>query len=349
LLQSMTAARMHRIGAELSLDRVKIPAIAPDEVLVDVKASGICHSDINYRLGIAPVGKLLITLGHEISGVVAKTGAKVAGVHEGENVLVHYVVSCGKCLFCRSGHENFCVRYKMMGKDIDGGFAEFVKVPARSIVKIPKMLPFEQAAIMGCAVPTAYHALKRGRSLPGDTVMILGIGGLGVHAIQLARRVFCAGLVVAIDVLDWKLKLAKHLGAQATVNAARQNVPEAIRRITGGRFADVVVDFVGLRRTMEHAIASTAKGGRTVLVGITKDSLHVSPYKTIIGREMEVVGVDDHLRSELVELVRLVQSRKLDLSQSVTHRVTLDTINLGFRILESRREKVVRVVMVNNS
>ena len=349
MLESMIAARMHRIGDELSLDRVRIPAIAPSEVLVDVKASGICHSDINYRNGIAPVGTLPITLGHEISGIVAKTGVRVTGVHEGDKVLVHYVVSCGKCVFCRSGHENFCVHYKMMGKDIDGGFAEFAKVPARSIVKLPEMLPFEQAAIMGCAVPTAYHALKRGRTLPGDAVVILGVGGLGVHAIQLATRIFRAGSVVAVDVLDWKLKLAKDLGAQATVNAAKQDVPEAIGRITDGRFADVVVDFVGHRRTMEQAIASTGKGGRTVLVGITKDSVQISPYKTIIGKEMEVVGVDDHLKSELVELVRLVRSRKVDLSRSVTHRVKLETINRGFRILESKREKAVRVVMLKNS
>ena len=348
MFDSMIAARMHRVGDELGLDRVRIPTIAEGEVLVDVKASGICHSDLNYLNGIAPVGKLPITLGHEISGIVAKTGARVKGVHEGEKVLVHYIVSCGRCVFCRSGLENLCVHYKMMGKDVDGGFAEFAKVPARSVVKIPEMLPFEQAAIMGCAVPTAYHALKRGRALPGDVVAILGVGGLGVHAIQLATRILHVGCVVAVDVLDWKLKLAKDLGAQATVNAAKQNVSEAIGRITSGRFADVVVDFVGQRRTMEQAVASTGKGGRTVLVGISKDSVQISPYKTIIGKEMEVVGVDDHLKSELDELVRLVRSRKVDLSRSVTHRVTLETINQGFHILESRREKAVRVVMLRN-
>jgi len=348
LVESMITARLHIIGAKLSVDRVDVPTIAERDVLVDVKASGICHSDINYRDGIAPVGKLPITLGHEIAGLVAKTGAKVRGVRVGDRVLVHYIVSCGRCSICRSGYENYCAHYQMIGKDVDGGFAEFAKVPARNVVKLPKELPFEQAAILGCAVPTAYHALKRGRVQQGDVVVIFGVGGLGMHAIQLATRIFKAGMIVAVDVLDWKLRLAKHMGAKATVNAAKYDVSKAIGKITDGEFGDVVVDFVGHRRTMEQAIASTGKGGRVVLVGISRDSLQITPYKSIIGRELEVIGVDDHLHSELVELVRLVRARRISLSRSVTHKVTLDTINRGFKILESKREKAVRIVMVKD-
>ena len=307
----MIAARLHRVGAKLSVDRIDVPTIAERDVLVDVKACGICHSDISYRDGIAPVGKLPITLGHEIAGLVAKTGAKVKRVRNGDQVLVHYIVSCGKCAFCRSGYENYCTHYQMVGKDVDGGFAEFAKVPARSIVKLPEALPFEQAAIMGCALPTAYHALRRGRVQLGDIVVIFGVGGLGMPAIQLATRIFKAGMVVAVDVLDWKLRLARRLGANATVNALKNDVPKAVGRITGGEFGDVVVDFVGHRRTMEQAIASTGKGGRVVFVGISRDSLQIAPYKSIIGRELEVIGVDDHLHSELVEVVRLVQRGEL--------------------------------------
>jgi propanol-preferring alcohol dehydrogenase len=237
----------------------------------------------------------------------------------------------------------------MIGKDVDGGFAEYVKVPASSIVKLPEKLPFEQAAIMGCAVPTAYHALKRGRVRPGETVVVFGIGGLGVHAVQLAERVFKAGSVVAVDVLGWKLKLARQLGAKVTVNASTHDVPEEISRITGGSFADVIIDFVGSRESMTQAIASVGKGGRVVLVGISNESVQISPYKTVIGREMEIIGVDDHLKSELVELLRFVRLRKINLTRSVTHRVRLEIINQGFRILESRREKAIRVVVTNNA
>jgi len=340
----MVAARLHTVGEKLSIDHVKVPEIAPDEVLVDVMASGICHSDVNYRKGIAPVSKLPITLGHEISGIIARTGAKVKELRSGDRVLVHYVVSCGRCVYCKTGRENYCVGYRMIGKDVDGGFAEYVKVPARSILKLHPRFPFEQAAIMGCAVPTAYHALRRGRVKQGDTVVLFGVGGLGLHAVQLAAKAFKAGLIIAVDLQDWKLKQARGLGAKETVNAANQNVNETIKKATDGKFADVVVDFVGHETTIEQAISSVGKGGRMVLVGIGAKSIQLSPYETIIGKEMEIVGVDDHLKTELVQLIKLVRNGRLDLSRSVTHKVALEDINDGFEILESNRENVTRIV-----
>jgi 2-desacetyl-2-hydroxyethyl bacteriochlorophyllide A dehydrogenase len=341
----MVAARLHTIGEKLSIDHVGVPEIAPDEVLVDVRASGICHSDINYRNGIAPVGKLPITLGHEISGIMARTGAKVKGLRSGDRVLVHYVVSCGRCIYCKTDRENYCAGYRMIGKDIDGGFAEYAKVPARSILKLPRGIPFEQAAIMGCAVPTAYHSLRRGRMKRGDTVVLFGVGGLGLHAVQLAANAFKAGLIIAVDIQDWKLKQARSFGAKETVNAANQDVSEAIKKATDGQFADVVVDFVGHETTVRQAISSVGKGGRMVLVGIGAKSIQLSPYETIIGKEMEIVGVDDHLRTELIQLIKLVRNGRLDLSRSVTHKVALADINSGFEILESNRENVIRIVV----
>jgi len=341
----MTVARLHRIGKTLSIDRIKIPTIDDTDVLIDVQACGLCHSDMNYRDGIAPVGKIPITLGHEIAGVVAKTGAQVKNLREHDRVLVHYIVSCGKCSFCRTGLENYCIHYRMIGKDIDGGFAEFVKVPVRSVIRLPTGLPFEQAALMGCAVPTAYHALKRGRVQSEEVVVIFGIGGVGIHAVQLAAKCFNAKMVIAVDVLDWKLELARKLGATATVNAAKQDVPKAISRITQGKLGNVVLDFVARNTTMTQAVASSGKGGRVVIVGITRETLQITPYTTLLGNELEIVGVDDHLYSELIELLQLVRKSRISLSRSVTHTVDLDSINQGFEILRSQRERAVRVVM----
>jgi propanol-preferring alcohol dehydrogenase len=236
----------------------------------------------------------------------------------------------------------------MIGKDIDGGFAQYVKVPARSILKLPSGIPFEQAAIMGCAVPTAYHALRRGRVRPGDRVVVFGVGGLGLHAVQLAVKAFKAGLVIAVDIQDWKLKLAKSFGAKETVNSTKQDVVDRIRKATDGRFADVVLDFVGHTKTIEQAISSAGMGGRMVLIGIGARSMQLSPYRTLIGKEMELVGVDDHLRTELVQLIKLVRSERLDLSRSITHTVRFEDINHGFEILEANRENVIRTVMIPN-
>jgi len=340
----MKAARLHRIHKKLSLDRIPVPKISASDVLVDVRASGICHSDVNYRDGVAPVAKLPIILGHEIAGVVAEKGARVKGLEIGDRIVVHYVSSCGRCRYCRSDRENLCVKYEMIGKDIDGGFAEYSCVPATSTVPLPDRIPFEQGAIMGCAVSTAYHALNRGGLKRGENVGVIGVGGLGMHAIQLAKKIFHAGQVVAVDRFDWKLKHAKRFGATDIVNVEKQDAKTAMEKLTDGVFADVVVDFVGHEKTIRQGINLVAKGGRLVIVGIGAKLVTISPYESLIGKEMKIVGVDDHLKSELIQLIDLVRYRKLDLSHSVTHRVALDEINAGFKILEDPIERPIRVV-----
>lgn len=345
MTELMTAARLHQIGERLRLDRVRIPSVGVDDVLVDVRAAGICHSDINYRLGLAQVGKLPITLGHEIAGIVTKVGSKVKGVKQGDRVVVHYVIHCGRCIYCRTNRENYCEKYQMVGKDVDGGLAEYVRVPARSIITLPKAIPFEQGAILGCAVSTAYHALRRGRVGAEDRVVIFGVGGLGIHAVQLAHRVFNAGTIIAVDLFDRKLQLAKQVGATSVVNAACEDPVEVVKKATDGSLADVVIDFVGQNRTISKAIDCVGKGGRVVLVGIGAKEMRLSPYRVMIGKEMELVGVNDHLKTELAQLTRLVGSDKIDLSRSITHEVKLKEVNLGMRILEENIGMPIRVVV----
>lgn len=344
-MEQMKAARLHRIGEKLRIDTVEVPEVGPNDVMVDIRASGICHSDLNYRDGVSPVSKLPITLGHEIAGVISKTGERVKGIRAGDRVCVHYIRSCGNCSFCRAGRENFCNEYRMIGKDIDGGFAEGIAVPASNVLKLPSVVPLEQACILGCAVSTSYHALKRGRIRAGDTVVVYGVGGLGVQAISLAR-IFKAGKIVAVDISDEKLKLAKKLGADETVNAATADPAHRIAEMTEGRLADLVLDFVGAAKAVEQEIRCVGNGGRMVLVGIGRDDIKVSPYKTIIGKEMEVIGVNDHLRSELAELIEIVGSGKMDLSTSITNRVRLDEVNSGLRILEEKTGDPIRIVVM---
>ncbi len=246
----MKAARLYQIGEELRIDTVEVPEVGPDDVIVDIRASGICHSDLNYRDGVSPVGKLPIILGHEIAGLVSKTGERVKGVEEGERVCVHYIRSCGNCSFCQTSREDFCEQYQMIGKDIDGGFAEYIKVPASNVLKLPSALPFDQACILGCAVSTAYHALRRGRIRAGDTVAVYGVGGLGAQAISLAR-ILKAKKIVAVDISDEKLKLAKKLGADEIVNAATEDPAQRIEEMTEGKFADLVLDLVGASKVIE--------------------------------------------------------------------------------------------------
>ena len=344
MTEMMKAARLHKVGERLSIDLVEVPKVGPDDVLVDVKASGICHSDLNYRNGVVQTAKLPIIMGHEIAGVIAQTGDRVKGLQKGDRVCVHYIESCGKCVYCQTKRENFCVEYQMLGMTTDGGFAEYVSVPARSILKLPESIPFDQGSIIGCAVSTAYHALRRGRTAAGDIVMVNGIGGLGVHVLKLAK-ILRARKIIAVDVSEEKLKLAKKMGADELVNAATEDLAAKMKVVTEGRLADVVVDLVGVG-TIEKAIDCVGKGGRMVLVGIGQKEMRISPYKTIIGKEMDIVGVNDHLEFELAELIQLVSSGKLDLSDSVTHRVSLEDVKSGFDILEKKIGNPIRVVVV---
>ena len=341
----MVAARLHKTHTALRVDRVPVPRIGPNDLLLDVRASGICHSDINYRDGVAPVSKLPITLGHEIAGLVGGKGRNVKNFRLGERVVVHYVSSCGRCLYCRTNRENYCTSYRMIGKDVDGGFAEYSTAPATSAIRLPPAIPFEQGAILGCAVSTAYHALRRGRVKPEDTVVVIGVGGLGMHAVQLAKRVFRAGTIIAVDRFDWKLKRAKSFGADGIVNASTSDAARAVERLTNGTLGDVVLDFVGSEKTNHQGLRCVGKGARLVLIGIGAKSMTVPTYKTIIGKEIEIIGVDDHLKTELSELVGFVKSGRIDLSHSVTHTIPLEKINEGFRILADENEKPIRVVV----
>jgi propanol-preferring alcohol dehydrogenase len=342
----MKAARLHAVGKRLSVDSVEIPKIGAEDVLVDVRGAGICHSDIHYCSGVSPVSKFPITLGHEISGVIAETGGEAEGVEKGDRVLVHYVISCGNCIYCRTDREHYCGKYQMIGKTVDGGLAEYVKVPARNVLKLPESIPFEQAAILGCAVSTAYHSLRRGRVGSGDVVVVYGVGGLGAHAVQLASKVFMADKVIAVDISEGKLKTATRMGASEVVNAISVDPVERIKEITDGRLADVVLDYVGQRKTVENAIGCIGMGGRVVLVGVSSDEIQLSPYRTIIGKEIELIGSDDHLKSELSKLIELVESKKLDLSTSVTNKMRLEEVNEGIRIIEENIGNPIRVVVV---
>ena len=341
----MKAARLHRTGEDLRLEMVEIPVLGPNDVLVKIHASGICHSDINYRDGVGKVDRLPITLGHEIAGVVAEKGEKVREIDVGDRVIIHYVISCGHCRFCMSNRETYCEQYQMIGKDVDGGFAEYVRVPATNLLRFPEAMTFDHAAIMGCAVSTALHALRRGGAKREDTVVVLGAGGLGAHAIQLSSKILEASNVIAVDLVDEKLRLASTLGAKGTVNPSKENLVDRIRSIADGFGADVVIDFVGRRTTIENAIGCAGKGGRIVIVGISPEDLQVSLYSTIIGKEIQLVGVNDHLKSELRELIEFVRSGKIDLSTSVTHRVSLEQINHGIQILEKNIGNPLRVVV----
>lgn len=318
----MKAVQLTTIGSPLEEKEIEVPVVGPRDVLIRVKAAGICHSDAHYRAGVSPVADLPLTLGHEVAGIVEQTGAAVSAVAEGDRVCLHYLVTCGHCAFCAAGTEQFCPTGQMVGKHRDGGYAEFIAVPERSVFRLPDEIAFEQGAILMCSSATSLHALKKARLHPGETVAIFGVGGLGVSALQLARH-FGAAEVLAVDINSRKLAIAEHFGA-TPVNAANGDPVQQIHGLTRGRGVDVALELVGLPLTMRQAVQSLAILGRAALVGLTQQSFEVSPYSEVLNKEAEIIGVSDHLASEIPILLELARTGKLDLSQGIVRSIPLE-------------------------
>ena len=318
----MKAVQLIEINRPLELREVVVPTPGANDVLVRVRAAGICHSDVHYRAGLSPVHPLPMTLGHEVSGVVERAGDSVAGWQPDDRVCLHYMATCGHCAYCNQGTEQFCTRGQMLGKYRAGGYAEFIVVPARSVFPLPEEIPFEHGAVMMCSSATAFHALRKGRLQAGETVAVFGAGGLGMSAIQLARALG-ALRVFAVDLDAGRLAMAEQLGGEP-VDAAAGDVVIAIRQATNGRGVDVALDLVGIPATLQPAIASLAPFGRAVAVGLGDQPVPIYPYAEIINREAEIIGCSDHLASEIPLLTEFVRSGALDLQPVVTKTIALD-------------------------
>jgi 2-desacetyl-2-hydroxyethyl bacteriochlorophyllide A dehydrogenase len=275
------ALRLNRLGSDLTEEEIADPVAGAGEILVEIRAAGICHSDAHYRAGKGRVN-LPLTLGHEIAGIDAATGRRVA---------LHYLLPNGD----------------MLGKERDGGYAERVVVPANNAVPIPDEVPFEHAAIMMCSSATAMHALGLASVQRGESVLLLGFGGLGVSAVQLAR--IRGADVFVQDVVPEKVRLAETFGA--------------LPAKTGSTF-DVVLDFAGHAPATLQALRALRPGGRLMIVAINLRTLEIDPYADVLAKERRIIGVADHTREELFDLMQLARDGVLDLSRAITRTVPLD-------------------------
>lgn len=326
----MKAIRMVEAGKPLELHNIPIPSIGEKDILVRVRAAGICHSDVHYRAGKSSMGKMPITLGHEVAGEIEWAGSQVTTLLAGDRVALHYNISCGDCYYCSTGNEQFCRTVKMLGHHLDGGYAEYVAVPARNAIPLPDEISFEEGATLMCASATALHALRKGRVRGGETVAVFGVGGLGLSAIQLAKAMGAVE-VYAVDIQQDKLALASEYEA-IPVDAARCDPVEEIRRRTMGKGVDVALEMIGLQQTMKQTVESLGVMGRAVIVGLSHLPLEVNPYATLIGREAEIIGSNDHLLQELPLLIDMARRKILDTSRVVSQIIPLEAGRVNQRL-----------------
>jgi propanol-preferring alcohol dehydrogenase len=306
----MKAAVLHEIKKPLAIEEVPRPKPGADEVLIEVEACGVCHSDLHVADGdwsqLAGIVKKPLILGHEIAGRVLEKGGEVCHLGIGDRVGVPWVHwTCGQCEFCREGNENLCVKQQITGVTVDGGYAEFVKAPASHALKVPDGLSSIEAAPLFCAGVTVYRALKPPRISPGQRLAVFGVGGLGHLAVQIGRGL--GADVTAIDISDQKLALASTLGASTVLNAASTNV---IKELRGRGGVHVALVTSAAKAAYSMAFYCVRPTGTLLAVGLPADDICFPPI-AMAAREVGIQASSVGTRQDLREVLAMAAAGKV--------------------------------------
>lgn len=303
--KKMKAAVLREFHKGLSLEEIDIPSPGYGEVLVKVRASGLCASDLHIIDGILPSVQLNYVPGHELAGEVIELGEGVNSLEIGQHVVAAIDVTCGRCRFCLRGQSNLCRSLKRIGFEINGSHEEYAIVPQDNLFTIRKDIPFEEAAIIPDAVVCMYHAIKnKGKVTAGDKVLFLGVGGLGLQGIQIAK--YFGAEVYATSRQDKKLQIAKTLGADEVINTKTSNLINEIDRITNGEQCDVIFDNIGISNSVEECLKIIRPGGKIIAVAYN-DSEFTANYQELVIKEKEIIGIRGSTRQDLVESIALVE------------------------------------------
>jgi NDMA-dependent alcohol dehydrogenase len=366
----MTKAAVH-VGLDQPLeirDDIEVDAPKAGELKVRIAASGVCHSDLSVQNGTIPLPPPIV-LGHEGAGVIEEVGEGVTGFEVGDHVVLTFVPECGECFFCKRGQGFMCDESGKlnMGGMLDGTkrlssggtqlsqmagcgtFSELTVVPAISAVKIDKDVPLKIAALLGCGVQTGVGAaLNTANIQKGDSVAVIGCGGVGLNVIQ-GARIAGADQIIAIDMVESKLQLAKEFGATDFVNAGDGNPVAKVQSLTGERGADVVFEVIGLGPTIEQAMNMTRRGGETILVGVPRMDvmLNVNPAFSFIYTAKTVKGCwygSSNVHTEVPRLIELYKKGDLKLDELISREISIDDVNGAFDAMKSG--EVARSVIV---
>jgi alcohol dehydrogenase, propanol-preferring len=342
----MIAARIVKPKESLEVQQLETPKPRGSQVLIRVESSGVCHSDIHLWEGgyEGPGGQLLkttergvkypLTPGHEIAGLVDSLGEEAEGFTKKDKVLVYPWIGEGLCPACRIGQENLCDKPRSLGVYTDGGYAEYVLVPSyKYLVKIGDGMDMNASATLSCSALTAYGAVKNTGLKPDDNVVIVGAGGLGLMAMQLAKAV-TGSKVIAMDLDDEKLGAAKKNGADSVINSKKEDPVKAVMELTGKMGADAVIDFVNASKTVEADMQFLRRRARLVLVGLFGGELKLS-LVSMPTRAYRLIGSYTGTLSDMVELVSL--AKRGVIKPLVSNRFKLDQATEALTMLKEGR------------
>lgn len=352
----MRAAILSAPGEGLRVESIPVPQPRAGEVLVRVAACGVCHTDLHVIKQEVAFPTPCV-LGHEIAGTVAALGPGVAGPPVGTPVVSAFIMPCGTCRFCVQGRDDLCETFfalnRLKGTLYDGetrlarpdgsplwmysmaGLAEYAVVPATDVFPLPDGVPLHEAAILGCAVFTAYGAVRNSADVRvGESVAVVAVGGVGMNLVQVARA-FGAGVIVAVDIQDDKLAMARQLGATHTVNGAKENAVAAVRAITGGQGVDVAFEALGRPETFIQASEVLRDGGRMVAIGIAPGTTTAPLEITrLVRRSQRVIGsYGARTRTDMPQVLALAAQGVLRPEGVVTRRFGLDQVDDAYRQL----------------
>ncbi len=331
---------------DMRIEQIDVPRIGPNDALIQMKACALCGSDLSGYLG--KHGRVVYPriLGHEFSGVIAKLGQKGKGFSEGQRVCCDPDIRCGICAPCRQGRVNLCVNLKTQGFDIDGAYSEYVKVPQDNLYPIPDDTSFEDTSLIQ-TLGVAYSAVKRrGEVLFNDNVLIIGCGPIGLSALLFAKA--AGANVIIADTVGYRLEMAKELGADEVINAEKDNLVESVLQLTQGKGVDKVIEAVGGQQdvTLGQCTQAVKRGGLVILVGTfagNKATLRATEFKD---REIELRGSRAYIGWEAFpEIIQLIASGKINVSRMITHRLKLAEVEKGLKLMQSKKENVVKVVI----
>jgi len=359
----MKAAVLRALGAPLAIEEIQVSTPGPREVLVRTMAAGVCHSDLHVVDGALP-NPLPVVLGHEPAGLVERVGSDVQDFAPGDHVIGCLSVFCGHCEYCVTGRPNLCggettvrgpadqPRLSKDGQPLApfahlGAFAEQMLVHENALVKVRTDMPLDRAALIGCGVTTGLGAaLNTAKVCPGQTAAVIGCGGVGLSIIQ-GCRIAGAARIIAVDTRDWKLDLARQLGATDAVHAAAGNPVAAVVEMTAGG-VDYAFEAIGLPATVRQAVRMTRKGGTTVMVGVVPVGTNVElPGADIVLREKTILGCmmgSNRFRLDMPRYVDLYLQGQLKLDEMISARLPLDRVNDALDAL--RQGTAARSVLV---
>ncbi|MGZ8263772.1 MAG: alcohol dehydrogenase catalytic domain-containing protein [Burkholderiales bacterium] len=316
---------LEKFGAPLTLKEVPMPKPGPNDALIRVRVCGVGLTVVAMIGTPGRVTSFPRIPGHEIAGEVVEVGSEVRTVKVGTRVTNHFYLTCGNCRYCRSGRETLCENFRgNVGSGCDGGYAEYVVLPERNLVPIPDGVTDLEAAVASDAIATPYHAChKEAQVSPGDDVLVIGAGGgVGIHMVQMAR--LCGGRVIAADVADEKLQLAKRMGADELVDARRGDIVEQVKAVTGGRGVDAAIDMVANSETLKASLASLAPGGRMVIIGSRPKAVFGSEPEFVVNPQkdlrqaQEIHGSRYVNNEEILRTLLLVKHKRIEVVVSAT-------------------------------